>query len=193
MDERMSFMSRFAAALRALGGVDEVALLKGHFKFTCYGPDGNELWRDVIDNTVVTVGKNIALDTLLAGSSYTVAGPYMGLISSTSYSSIVAADTMSSHSGWLEAGAANTPHYTAPRPTMVFSAASGGSKQTSSAASFPFTGGGTVKGGFVVLGSGAVGTIDSTAGTLLSAGLLAGGDRIVTNGDTLAVTWALSA
>ena len=54
-------------------------------------------------NTVCTAGKNAALDAYLAGSSYTVTGPYMGLISSASYSAIAAADTMSSHAGWLEA------------------------------------------------------------------------------------------
>lgn len=148
-----------------------------------------EKWSEFVDNTVVTVGKNLALDTFLAGSGYTVTGPYMGLISSTSYSAIAAADTMSSHAGWLEAGSANTPTYTTPRKTAAWSSASGGSKALSSALSFAITGTGTIKGAFIVFGSGAITQIDSTAGTLYSAGLFSGGDRAVISGDTVNVSW----
>jgi hypothetical protein len=165
---------------------------KGRYEAILYGPDGIEKWRDVIDNTVVTVGINLALDTILAGSSYTVTGPYMGLISSVGWSAIAAGDTMSSHSGWDEAGNAHAPTYTAPRPTMTFSSASAGVKTTSSTINFSFTGAGTVKGAFVVYGSGAVSTIDNTSGVLLSAGLFTGGDKTVGIGDTLAVTWSLT-
>lgn len=170
----------------------EHAELEGRFVVECVGADGKVKWRDEFPNTVVTVGKNLALDTILAGSAYTVVGPYMGLISSTSFSAIAAGDTMSSHSGWLEAGNANAPTYTAPRKTAVFSSASGGSKALSSALAFAITGSGTIKGVFIVYGSGAVSTIDNTAGTLLSAGLFSGGDRAVLNGDTVNVSYTLS-
>jgi hypothetical protein len=172
--------------------MDENLKIKGYYTVECVGPDGNVKWSDDIHNTVATVGKNLALDTILAGSSYTVVGPFLGMISSVSYSAISAADTMASHSGWTEAGATNAPTYTSPRKTLSFNAASGGSKGTSAAASFAITGTGTVKGAFVVYGSGAVSTIDSTAGTLLSAGLFSGGDKSVSNGDTVNVTWSLS-
>ena len=42
-----------------------------------------------------------------------------------------------------------------------------------------------VKGCFLVLGTGALSTIDNTAGTLYSAGTFTGGDKTVSNGDTL--------
>lgn len=148
-----------------------------------------EKWRERWDNTVVTVGKNLALDTFLAGSAYTVTGPYMGLISLTSFSAIAAADTMSSHAGWLEAGNANAPTYSGTRKTAAWNAASGGSKALSAALSFAFTGTGTVKGAFLVFGTGALNTIDNTAGTLYSAGLFGTGDRAVLSGDTLNVSW----
>jgi len=170
----------------------EAMLAKGIFHAQCFGPDGLLKWEDIFPNTVTTVGKNLALDTFLAGSAYTVTGPFMGLISSTSYSAISAADTMASHAGWLEAGNANAPTYTAPRKTAAWSAASGGSKALSSALSFAITGSGTVKGAFLVFGTGAVSTIDNTSGTLLSAGLFSGGDKVVANLDTLNVSWSLS-
>ena len=141
------------------------------------------------NNVVTTAGKNLALDTFLAGSAYTVTGPYIGLITSTSYTGVSAADTMSSHSGWLEAGSANNPHYSGSRGTAVFATASAGSKSLSAALSFSITSSGTVEGAFLVYGSGASATIDNTSGTLYSAGLFTSGDQAVTNGGILLVTW----
>jgi hypothetical protein len=150
------------------------------------------VWSDVFHNVVCTLGKNVMLDAALAGSAYTVVGPYMGLISSTSYSAVAAADTMASHAGWLEAGGANAPTYTAPRKTCAWSAASAGSKALSASLSYAITGSGTVKGCFIVYGTGALSTIDNTAGTLYSAGLFTGGDQPVVNGNTLAVSYSTS-
>jgi hypothetical protein len=99
---------------------------------------------------------------------------------------------MASHGTWTEAGTTNAPTYTGPRKTCAWSAAAAGSKALSAALSFAITGTGTVKGCFIVLGSGAVSTIDSTAGTLYSAGLFTGGDKAVVNTDTLNVTYTAS-
>jgi hypothetical protein len=170
----------------------EKAEAHGKFFAQCFDKDGNLKWEDYIDNVVTTVGKNLALDTYLAGSGYTVVGPFMGLISSTSFSAVAAGDTMASHAGWLEAGNANTPTYTAPRKTAAWSAASAGSKALSAALSFAITGSGTVKGCFLVFGTGAVSTIDNTSGTLYSAGLFTGGDKVVANTDTLNVSYTAS-
>jgi hypothetical protein len=151
-----------------------------------------QVWNDVFTNVVCTLGKNVMLDAALAGSAYTVVGPFMGLISSTSYTAVAAGDTMASHAGWLEAGTTNAPTYTAPRKTCAWSAASGGAKALSASLSFAMTGSGTVKGCFIVYGTGAVNTILSTAGTLYSAGTFTGGDQPVVNGNTLAVSYSTS-
>lgn len=180
------------AVLASANGMVEVALAHGKFVAECYDKDGNLRWRDEFDNVVTTVGKNLALDSFLAGSAYTVTGPYIGLISSTSYSAVSAADTMSSHAGWLEAGNANTPTYTSPRKTASWAAAASGSKALASAAAFSITGTGTIKGCFMAYGSGAVTTIDNTSGTLYSAGLFSGGDRAVVNGDVVNVSYTAS-
>jgi hypothetical protein len=148
-------------------------------------------WEDRFENVVCTVGKNLALDTYLAGSGYTVTGPFVGLIN-TNASAAVVGDTMSSHSGWLEVGNANAPTYTSPRKTAAWSAASSGSKALSSALSFAITSSGTVGGCFLVFGSGAVSTIDNTSGTLYSAGAFSGGSKTVSNGDTLSVSYTAS-
>lgn len=148
-------------------------------------------WSEAFDNVVTTVGKNLALDTFLAGSAYTVTGPYIGLINSTASAAAVG-DTMVSHAGWLEVGGANAPAYTAPRKTAAWSAAAAGSKALSAAAVFSMTSAGSVGGCFLVFGSGALSTVDSTGGTLYSAGAFTGGTKTVANGDTLSVTYTAS-
>lgn len=180
------------ASITRRSDLNEAAEAHGVYFVQCFDKDGNLKWEDTAKNVVTTVGKNLALDTYLAGSAYTVTGPFMGLISSTSFSAVAAADTMSSHAGWLEAGSANAPTYTSPRKTCAWSAASAGSKSLSAALSFAITGSGTVKGCFIVFGSGAVSTIDNTSGTLYSAGLFTGGDKVVANTDTLNVSYSTS-
>jgi len=151
-------------------------------------------WLASAPNLVTTVGKNLALDTVLAGSGYTVTGPYMGIIGAVSYAGVPqAADTMSSHSNWTEGGGANAPTYSGNRATVSWSSAAGGSKSPSSAPVFTFTGTGTAKGVFLALGSGASATKDNTSGTLYSAGLFTGGDQAVVDTNTLTVTYTASA
>ena len=175
-------------AERFLGGLlERIAALEAYLESLT-----EVKWDNYAHNTVVTVGKNLALDTFLAGSAYTVTGPYMGLIGAVSFSAISAADTMASHAGWTEAGVTNAPTYTGPRKTISWSAASAGSKAPSSAPVYAITGTGTVKGVFLVFGSGAVSTIDNTSGTLWSAGLFSGGDQAVVNTNTVTVTYTTS-
>jgi len=150
-------------------------------------------WDQYAPNVVTDVGANAMLDAALAGSAYTVTGPFMGLIGAVSYSSVpVAANTMASHATWTESGATNAPTYTAPRKTIAWNAASARSKGPSAAPVFAITGTGTAKGVFLCFGSGAVSTIDSTAGTLYSAGLFTGGDQAVVNTNTVTVTYSTS-
>ena len=189
--DRLKAAAMLGAAIVMGGAIVDTCMARGVFKAECVR-DGKVIWSDEFPNTVVTVGKNAMLDQSLAGSAYTVTGPYMGLISSVSYSAISASDTMTSHAGWLEAGATNAPTYTSPRKTCAWSAASGGSKALSAALAFPITSTGTLKGAFIVYGTGAVSTIDNTGGTLFSAGPFTGGDRAVLNGDTVNVSYTIS-
>ena len=191
-NEKLNSVDSQNASVIKFNTNEERAVAKGRYECICYDKDGNIKWQDTIENVVATVGKNLALDTYLAGSAYTVVGPYMGLISSVSYSAISAADTMASHAGWTEAGITNAPTYSGGRKTAAWSAASAGSKALSAALAFTFTGAGTVKGCFLVFGTGALTTVDNTAGTLYSAGLFTGGDKVVANTDVLNVSYTAS-
>lgn len=193
--EKANAQARMDATILRGAGIVEDALAKGKYYARCFDKNGNLKWEDTIDNVVCNEGKNVMLDAALAGSAYTVTGPFMALISSVGYTGVpVVGDTQVSHGTWVEAGSGvNYPLYTAPRKTCAWSAASAGSKALSAALSFSIiTTGGTVKGCFVVYGTGAVSTIASTAGSLWSAGLFTGGDKVVGVGDTLQVSYSTS-
>ena len=90
------------------------------------------------------------------------------------------------------AGGTNAPTYTGNRKTAVWAAATAGGKALSAALSFAITTTGTVKGAFLVFGTGAVATKDDTNGTLWSSGTFSTGDKAVVNGDTLNVNFSTS-
>lgn len=189
--ESIAALSKSGVSISALMGLSEQAEAHGRYNVSCYDKDGNLKWAEEFDNIVTTVGKNLALDTFLAGSGYTVVGPYLGLINGSAASAVVG-DTMASHAAWLEVGLANAPTYSGSRKTVAWSAAAAGAKAASAAAVFNITSAGTVGGCFLVLGAGALATIDNTAGTLYSAGAFTGGSRTVANGDTLNVVYQAS-
>lgn len=189
--EKLNAKENVKMSVSTLGNASDSLKPKGTYHVTCHDSNGSLLWEEDINNVVCTAGKNLALDTILSGSAYTVTGPYMGLISSVSWSATAATDTMASHSGWTEAGSTNAPTF-ASRGTVAFSSASAGSKSTSSAVSFTMTGAGTLEGCFLVYGSGAVNTIGSTAGTLLSAGAFTSGSQVVSSGNVVTVSYMLS-
>ena len=169
----------------------------GVFHFQCFDKDGNLKWEETIDNLVVAVGKELMFDTLLKGSSYTVNGPFLGLISGTG-NSYSASNTMSSHS-WSE-----FTNYTvggsAVRGTAVFAASSTSGNtpanittSTATAITYTITGaGGNVTGCFLVTGSGASSTQSNTGGVLYSAGAF-GTAKTTTAGDTVSVTYSTTA
>src|SRR5487761_2601745 len=166
MQDNSSTIDGIGAALGANNGLGDAIRATGVFTATCRDKDGNVLWEEQFHNLLTTVGKNLLLDEGLAGSAYT-ATEYMGLISSVSYSALAAADTMTSHAGWLEAGGTNAP---------------------SAGLTFTFTGSGTVEGAFLVGGASASATVGNTGGTLYAEAAL-GTAQPVISGNTLTLTY----
>lgn len=196
--ERQGFGDQAVATLQANTATAEGMGIEGYYHVECRDAQGNLKWTEEFPNLVNAVGKELMLNTLLKGSSYSVTGPFLGLISGSG-STFAASDTMASHGGWTE-----FTNYTvggsAVRGTAVFAnATSSGTSPsnvtTSAATAITYTitgGGGTVGGCFLVLGSGASSTQGNTGGTLYSAGNFTTA-KITTAGDTVSVTYSTTA
>ena len=118
--------------------------LHGYFLWTRY--DSKRRFRGCgrIYNMVTTAAINNLLDVYFNGASQTATW-YMGLIDLASFTSIDAADTMSSHAGWQEV----TTYSQSTRPSWGQAAAASGSINNPSAAQFTFTATKTIHGLFV--------------------------------------------
>lgn len=196
--EFSNFGDHAEVTMQTRPAMSETVGMEGKYHVVCRDKDGNLKWEEEFPNLVNAVGKQLMLDTLLSGTSYTTVGPFLGLISGAS-PTFAAADTMSSHSGWTE-----FVNYTvggsAVRGTASFTSATStgttpSNVTTKSAAAITYTitgAGGTVGGCFLVTGSGAVSTQNSTAGTLYSAGAFATA-KVTTAGDTVSVTYSTTA
>lgn len=186
------------ATLQANAIGAETVGVAGKYHVECRDAEGNLKWEESFPNLVNAVGKELMLDTLLKGTSYTVVGPFLGLIGGAT-PTFTAADTMSSHLGWTE-----FTNYTvggsAIRGTAVFGVATSSGLTpanitTSTATAITYTitgGGGTVSGCFLVTGSGASSTQNNTSGVLYSAGAFATA-KVTTAGDTVSVTYSTTA
>lgn len=187
------------ATLQANASIPEGMGVDGFYHVECRDAQGNLKWSEEFPNLVVQGGKEFMLNTLLRTSgTYTTTGPFLGLTNATL--TPAATDTMTT----LVGGGKEFINYTvggsAVRGTAVFSAASStgstpSNVTTSAATSITYTitgGGGTVYGCFLVLGTGAVSTQSSTAGTLYSEGNFATA-KVTTAGDTVSVTYSTTA
>lgn len=196
--ERSSFGDYAEVSMQSNVVDNESVGIAGHYHVVCRDADGNIKWEEEFPNLVTAVGKQLMLDTLLSGTSYTTVGPFLGLISGAS-PTFLAADTMPTHPGWAE-----FINYTvggsAVRGTAVFgSATSSGlspsNVTTKSAVAITYTitgAGGTVGGCFLVTGAGASSTLTNTSGTLYSAGAFSTA-KVTTAGDTVSVTYSTTA
>ena len=166
----------------------ESALALGRFDFECVDADGKVKWSGSAPNLVVNVGL-----AYMAGSALTsvtaVTAWFIGLYGAGASNTPAAADTMSSHAGWTE----NVGYSNATRVACTFATATTANPSvatnTASPASFSINGTSTVGGAFLTSDSAKSGT----AGTLFSAvDFSSPGDRAVTSGDTLNVTYTMS-
>jgi hypothetical protein len=167
----------------------EIVGLEGVYIAECYDAQGNLKWSDVIKNLTTNVGRKSIMDSYFANTGG--GAVVMGLKGT---GTAAYADTQASHATWLEVGSANAPTYSGTRKTPAFSAATSANPSvlsTSAAVVFSMTGSGTVAGAFINVGGSS--TIDSTTGVLFSAGDFTAGSKTVTSGDTINVTYTLSA
>ena len=177
-----------ATVTRNAGSV-ELLGLQGVYTADCYDAQGNLKWSDSIKNLTTNVGRQ---DLLAKYFSNTAAGAVVMGLKGTGTAAY--ADTQASHATWLEVGGTNAPTYSGTRKTPSFSASTNANPSvlaTSAAVVFSMTGSGTVAGAFINVNGSS--TIDNTTGILFSAGDFTAGSKTVTSGDTINVTYTLSA
>jgi hypothetical protein len=144
--------------------------------------DGKIIGVHEFPNGIVTVGKNALLDSFFRNTAPPAAW-YTGLVDNASFSAFAAADTMSSHAGWIEA----TIYTEATRVQWSPGAASAGSITNGTVMTFNINATGTIKGIFVVSNN----TKGGTTGTLWSTAAF-GSTVAVNNTDQLKITYTLS-
>ena len=164
------------------------ALALGRFKMACYDKDGALKWEAEEDNLVVNEGLQYMCGTALTSVTQ-ITSWFIGLYGAGASNTPAAGDTMSSHAGWTEV----VPYSNATRPACTFATATTANPSvatnSASVAAFTINATSTVGGAFLVSNS----TKSGTTGTLFSAAdFSAPGDRAVTSGDTLNVTYTLS-
>jgi hypothetical protein len=160
----------------------------GVFKITCHDPQGNLKWETQSHNLVVNEGLFYMNEAALGGGSQ-ITTWYIGLYGAASSNNPAAGNTMASHAGWTE----ETGYSNATRPTCTFGTATTADPSvidnTGSPASFNINASATIGGAFLTSND----TKGGTTGTLFSAAdFAAPGDRTVTSGDTLNVSYTFS-
>jgi len=196
-NELSNFGDQAVATLQANVAIPEGMGVEGYWHVECRDKDGNLKWTEGFPNLVVAVGKQLMLDTLLKGSSYSVTGPYLGLTNASL--TPAATDVMSTivpskeFTNYTVGGSAVRGTAVFASSTSTGSTPSNVTSSTATAITYTITGaGGTVYGCFLVLGSGASSTQSNTGGTLYSEGNFSVA-KTTTAGDTISCTYSTTA
>lgn len=154
--------------------------LKGKWEFECFDPIGQPKWKQEEENLITTLGLSHILDTEFHNSTV-VSTWYVGLKHAGSAN---ANDTIASHGGWTECA-----NYTGNRKAFdEAAAASGVITNNASKASFSINANNQViAGGFLCSAE------NGTSGTMFSVVDFTGGNKTCDNGDTLQVTYTITA
>ena len=151
------FMSAF---IRKARGLEQPLMPKGKFQLH-HIRDGKVIGKYDFPNGITNVGKDSILNVHFRNQTQ-IPSWYIGLVDNASFSAFAAADTMSSHAGWIE-----TVAYTeATRNAWTPAAPSGQAITNTTPVTFTINATVAIKGIFITSGSAKSGT----AGTLWSTG-----------------------
>lgn len=187
-NEKAKTADAVGAALEKLLGSRDTAAAGGVFRLECRDKDGNLKWVAESHNLVVNVGLADMNTKYFTGSGYTAAW-YIGLYGPALSNNPAAGDTAALHPGWTEI----TPYSNATRPACSFGTATTADpsviSNTLSPAQFNINATNTVGGAFLISDN----TKGGSTGILFSASdFQSPGDRSVSSGDTLNVTYTFS-
>ena len=177
-----------ATVTRNAGQQDNVLAI-GVYSAECYAADGSLKWSDKFNNLTTNVGRQ----DLLQKYFITNAGPGAIVMGLKGTGTAAVTDTQGAHAGWAEVGVSN-PTYTGTRKTPTFTTVTTANPAvlaTATAVVFTMSSAGTVAGAFINVGGSSA--IDNATGVLFSVGDFTAGSKTVTSGDTINVTYTLSA
>lgn len=185
INEHSSSADVVGAQIQQGGAVSQKTRGGGSFAVVCRDAEGNIKWEAEKHNLVVNVGLKDMNDKYFTGSGYTATW-YLGLYGSGATNTPAATDTAASHPGWVE----EVPYSNATRPAATFAAATTADPSVitngASPAVFNVNATGVVGGAFLISDN----TKGGSSGVLFSAADFdAPGDRSVSNGDTITVTY----
>lgn len=187
-NEKAKSVDAVGATLERLFESTEVAGAGGIYRIECCDKDGSLKWATQSHNLVVNVGLQDMNSKYFAGSTYTATW-YIGLYGAAASNNPAAGDTASVHAGWTEV----TPYSNATRPACTFGTATTADPSvitnSASPAQFNVNATATVGGAFLISNNVKGGSL----GILFSASdFQSPGDRSVSSGDTLNVTYTFS-
>ena len=173
---------KFDAVMSTNGGGNDMVQGGGVFTVTCHDADGSLKWEEDFHNLVPSEGLQYMSASFFNAVGYTTT-LYFGLVtgpgSGTTYA---AGDTLASHAGWSESTLVGSRKaITFGTPTTATPSVTIGTSTV-----FTATATATIAGAFVTNVS------TGTSGVLFAEGDFTGGDKSVTIGDTLAVTYTFS-
>lgn len=181
MDEIIGAADRFDARVKRAPGFSAEVGVKGRWSVECRDKHGDLKWTDVIENLVTNEGLNYLLTAGLADTGSPAAqitSWFIGLTDGTP--TAAAGDTLASHSGWTEVSAYDE---SGRQGWTAGSVSSQSVSNSSSATTFTIsTDSTTVGGAFLASVS------SGTSGKLYAVGAFSGGDKALSDGDTLSVT-----
>lgn len=160
----------------------------GVYTVTCTGPDGQVKWQDTFHNLVMNEGLQDMNAKYFKSVGYT-ANFYIGLITGPGASNTYAAgDSLASHTGWTEF----TSYVGGTRGTVTFGTATDADPSVINNVALPnaFTISGVV--GSANVAGAFLATTTDNSGVLFSAGDFTVGDKLVSDGDVLTVTYEFS-
>jgi len=186
-DQALSSDKIGAAITRTVTSGEAVAA-GGVFTVQCIGADGQVKWEESLTNLVVNQGLQDMNTKYFKGVTYTAAW-YLGLYGSGATNNPTANDTAATHPGFTEI----VPYSNATRPAATFGTATTADpsviSNSASPAVFTINATATVGGAFLISNN----TKSGTSGVLFSASdFAAPGDRAVSSGDTINVTYTFS-
>lgn len=175
---------KFDAVMSTTGKENDALRGGGVFTVVCRDANGNLKWEDTFHNLVPSQGLQYMSASFFNATGYTTA-LYLGLITGPgSGTTFVAADTLASHAGWTE-----NVSYSGGRKSIGFGTPSTATPSVTvgtGATAFTMTGSATIAGAFVTNAA------SGTSGVLFAEGDFTGGDKSVTTGDSLSVTYTFS-